>query len=119
MPDDVRVPYRPEVHIEPPREPVRGFTATNTSGLTAPELVALNRALERLMAAGLSEHDAKLAIDAAVRDWLKPKEAAKTDVERLLAWRWDRTSVLEPGRSLVRSRYVPVSRCTRLISADR
>ena len=87
MPDDLRLPFRPKVTIEP-RQPEReGFTATNTSGVTGPELAALNRALERLIAEGLSEREAKLAIDAAVREWLQPKDAAEADVERLLAWR--------------------------------
>ena len=66
MPDDVRVPYRPEVRLEVSREKPRGFTAGNTSGLSAPELEALNRALGRLMASGLSEAAAKVALDVAV-----------------------------------------------------
>ena len=86
MPDDVRVPYRPAVHLEA-RERPRGFTAGNTSGLSATELEALNRALDRLMASGLSEPDAKVALDAAVRTWLEPGKAGEADVERLLAWR--------------------------------
>ena len=83
MPDDVRVPYRPAVHLEA-RERPRGFTAGNTSGLSAPELEALNRALVRLMAAGVSEAEAKVALDAAVREWLEPKDAGEADVDRLL-----------------------------------
>ena len=64
-----------------------GFTPTNTSGLNSRELAALNRALERLVAAGLVEAEAKLAIDAAVRQWLEPRDAADADVLRLLEWR--------------------------------
>ena len=60
---------------------------TNTSGVNGRELAALNRALRRLMDAGLTEHEAKLAIDAAVGEWLEPKDAGEADVERLLAWR--------------------------------
>ena len=63
------------------------FSPTNTSGLTGSELAALNRALARLTATGLSEYDAKVAIDAAVRVWLRPADAGDADVERLLAWR--------------------------------
>ena len=83
MPDDVRVPYRPEVRLGAPRKKPRGFTAGNTSGLSVPELEALNRALGRLMASGLSEADAKFALDAAVRSWLEPKDAGEVDVDRL------------------------------------
>ena len=82
MPDDVRVPYRPAVHLEA-REKQRGFTAGNTSGLSMPELEALNRALGRLMAAGLTEAKAKVALDAAVRSWLEPKDAGEADLARL------------------------------------
>ena len=87
MPDDVRVPYRPVVRLEVSREKPRGFTAGNTSGLSAPELEALNRALGRLMASGLSEAAAKVALDVAVRTWLEPGKAGEADIERLLAWR--------------------------------
>ena len=86
-PDGPRESFRPEPRIEPGRPPEVGFTTGNTSGLTSRELVALNRALGRLMSAGLDEHEAKLAIDAAVRDWLRPKDAGEADIERLLAWR--------------------------------
>ena len=67
---------------------VTGCTSfpTTTPDMTI-RLIALNRALERLMAADLSERKGKLAIDAAVREWLKPKDAGEADVERLLAWR--------------------------------
>ena len=84
MPDDVRIQYRPDVRLEPTRAPVRGFAASNTSGLSSRELTALNRALERLMATNLDERAAKLAIDAAVREWLRPKDAGEADVDRLL-----------------------------------
>ena len=87
MPDGPRLPFRPKVTIEPRKLEPEGFTETNTSGVDARELVALNRALERLMAEGLSEREAKLAIDAAVREWLQPKDAGEADLERLLAWR--------------------------------
>ena len=87
MPDDVRVPYRPEVRLEVPREKPRGFTARNTSGLSAREIAALNCALDRLMASGLTEAEAKVALDAAVRSWLEPKDAGEADVVRLLARR--------------------------------
>ena len=83
MPDDVREPFRPVLQREPVRVPDKGFTTGNTSGLTASELVAL----DRLMASGLGEHAAKLALDAAVREWLRPRDAAEADLERLLAWR--------------------------------
>ena len=36
------------------------------------------------MATGLDERAAKLAIDAAVRRWLRPKDAGEADVDRLL-----------------------------------
>ena len=87
MPDGPRESYRPTVRVEPARLAEEGFTTTNTSGVDSRELAALNRALERLMDAGLTEHDAKIAIDAAVRQWLEPKDAGDADVERLLAWR--------------------------------
>ena len=86
MPDEPRVPYRPAAYAVPAPIDEKGFTARNTSGVSEPELVQLNCALGRLMAAGLSEHEAKLAIDAAVREWLEPKDAGGADLERLLAW---------------------------------
>ena len=87
MPDGPREPFRPTVRIEPTKPAQNGFTPTNTSGVDARELVALNRALRRLMDAGLTEREAKLAIDAAVREWLEPKDAGGADLERLMAWR--------------------------------
>ena len=61
-----------------------GFTAGNTSGLNGRDLAALNRALMRLMEAGLSEWDAKVRLDQAVRVWLAPIDADTTDLHRLL-----------------------------------
>ena len=87
MPDDVRVPYQPDVRLEAPRERPRGFTAANTSGLSSHELAALNRTLERLTSSGLSEPEAKLALDAAVRQWLACSDAGDADLQRLLAGR--------------------------------
>ncbi len=87
MPDGSRERFRPTPQIEPASRDADGFTPTNTSGVNRRELAALNRALERLVAAGLTEAEAKLAIDAAVRQWLVPRDAADADVERLLAWR--------------------------------
>ena len=87
MPDGPRESFRPTVRVEPARTVQEGFTDTNTSGVDSRELVALNRALRRLMDAGLTEREAKLAIDAALRQWLEPKDAGEADVERLLAWR--------------------------------
>ena len=87
MPDGPRESFRPTVRIEPTPPEQEGFNAVNTSGVTGREIDALNRALRRLTDAGLTEHEAKLAIDAAVRQWLEPKNAGKADVERLLAWR--------------------------------
>ncbi len=87
MPDGPREPFRPTVRIEPCRSEPEGFTATNTSGVDHRELIALDRALRRLMDAGLTEREAKLAIDAAVRQGLEPKDAGEADVDRLLAWR--------------------------------
>ena len=87
MPDGPRESFRPIVRLEPKPPEQEGFNAANTSGVNGRELTALNRALRRLMDAGLSEHEAKLAIDAAVREWLKPKDAGAADLERLLAWR--------------------------------
>ena len=86
-PDEPRVAYRPRPVLAPRIAPERGFTRTNTSGLTAAALAALNGALHRLMEAGLAEQEAKLALDAAVRGWLRPEDAADADLERLLAWR--------------------------------
>ena len=87
MPDGPRESFRPVVRIEPSQPMLEGFTATNTSGVDSRELTALNRALHRLMDAGLTEREAKLAIDAAVRQGLEPKDAGEADVDRLLAWR--------------------------------
>ena len=84
MPDGVREKFVPVVHVEPRLEPQRGFTAGNTSGLDGRELAALNRALDRLMEAGLSEWDAKVRLDQAVRVWLAPIDADTTDLHRLL-----------------------------------
>ena len=39
------------------------FTTSNTSGVTAAELVALNQLLDRLTGAGLDSYRAKIAID--------------------------------------------------------
>ena len=87
MPDDPRLPFRPIVRVGSPPETEAGFTAGNTSGLNRSELAALNSALRRLMARGLSDYEAKLALHAAVGDWLEPDNAADADIERLLAWR--------------------------------
>ena len=43
------------------------------------------RKISRMRSGGSVE--AKLAIDAAVREWLEPKDAGDAGVERLLAWR--------------------------------
>ena len=64
-----------------------GFTTSNTSGVNAAELVALNRLLDRVTGAGLDPYWAKIAIDAACRDWLEPADAAGADLERVLARR--------------------------------
>ena len=87
MPDGPRERFEPTVRLDPVRQPDPGFTAGNTSGLVATELAALNVALDRLMAHGLTEHEAKLALHAAVGEWLEPKDAGDADLERLLAWR--------------------------------
>ena len=84
MPDGPREKFVPVVHVEPHREPQRGFTAGNTSGLDGHELASLNRALDRLMEAGLSEWDAKVRLDQAVRVWLAPRDAGAADLDRLL-----------------------------------
>ena len=76
--------FRRNLRIEPPPARPVGFTAGSTSGLLARELVAPNRLLERLMANGMSEHEAKVAIDAAVRTWLEPGSAGETDPKRLI-----------------------------------
>ena len=86
-PDEPRVVYRPRPVLASRTAPERGFTLNNTSGLTTAALAALNGALHRLMDTGLAEHEAKLALDAAVRGWLRPEDAADADLERLLAWR--------------------------------
>ena len=85
MPDGPRERFQPVIRSVPRPEPQPGFTAGNTSGLNRRELAALNRALDRLMAAGLSERDAKLKLDAAVRVWLAPIDAGSEDLDRLLA----------------------------------
>ncbi len=77
----------PKIRDEPIREVDPGFTSRNTSGLNATELVALDRALGRLMSTGLSEYEAKRALHVAVAEWLQPSEAAEAALERLLAWR--------------------------------
>ena len=87
MPDGPRERFEPTVRLDPVRQPDPGFTAGNTSGLVAVELAALNAALRRLMARGLTEHEAKLALHAAISDWLEPKDAGEADAERLMAWR--------------------------------
>ena len=87
MPDDPRAPFRPVVRVDPPHEPEPGFTPATTSGLTDAELVALDAALRRLTATGLSLYEAKRALDAAVREWLDPRDAADAELDRLLAWR--------------------------------
>ena len=87
MPDEPRLRFEPTLRLQPYAEPEPGFTPRNTSGLDGRELVALNRALGRLITRGLTEREAKLALHAAVADWLQPRDAADADVERLLAWR--------------------------------
>ena len=47
-------------------------------------------ALRRLIGRGLGEYEAKQALLHAVAEWLEPKDAAETDIERLL--------MLAPGR---------------------
>lgn len=83
-PDGPREKFVPEARAVPRPEPQAAFTAGNTSGLNRRELAALNRALDRLMAAGLAERDAKLKLDAAVRVWLAPIDAGGEDLARLL-----------------------------------
>ena len=87
MPDGPREKFEPKVELQPIRAPEVGFTASNTSGLNAAELVALNRALGRLMSHGLTEREAKLKLYTAVAHWLEPKNAADADLDRLLEWR--------------------------------
>ena len=87
MPDGPREKFEPRVELQPLPKSEVGFTATNTSGQDARELVALNRALGRLMSGGLTEWEAKLKLHAAVADWLEPKDAATADLDRLLGWR--------------------------------
>ena len=84
MSDRVREKFVPVVHLKPRLESQRGFTASNTSELDDRELVSLNRALDRLMEAGLSEWNAKVRLDQAVRVWLAPIDASITDLDRLL-----------------------------------
>ncbi len=64
-----------------------GFTSANTSGLDGTQIASLNVALARLIDAGLTEREAKLRIDAAMRMWLQPENATDAELERLLAWR--------------------------------
>lgn len=66
-PDGPRERFVPKIVLAPRRELASGFTASNTSGLGPTELAALNTALDRLKAAGLTERDAKLRLDGAVR----------------------------------------------------
>ena len=54
------------------------------SGLDGHELAALNRGLDRLMKAGLSEWDARVRLDQAVRVWLAPRDAGTVELDRLL-----------------------------------
>ena len=82
-----RPSFRPAIRVDPPILPPSGFTSANTSGLDGMQLAALNVALARLIDAGLTEHQGKLALDAAVRIWLAPEDAADAEIERLLAWR--------------------------------
>ena len=84
MPDGARERFVPVVHVEPRAEPQRGFTPGNTSGLNGRELAALNLALDRLVEAGLSEWDAKVRLDQAVRVWLAPRDAGTMELDRLL-----------------------------------
>ncbi len=87
MPDGPRERFEPKVELQPIPSPDSGFTTSNTSGLTAPNLIALNCALNRLMSIGLSEYEAKKTLHAAVTEWLEPRDAAAADLDRLLAWR--------------------------------
>ena len=87
MPDGPRERFEPKLELQPVAEPEVGFTPNNTSGLSAAELVALNRALGRLMTHGLTEREAKLKLYTAVAHWLEPRDAADADVDRLLGWR--------------------------------
>ena len=68
--------FRAVVRIVPRPEP--------PSGLSNAELAALNRALDRLMRAGLPEHAAKMKLDGAVRTWLQPNDAGIADFDQLL-----------------------------------
>ena len=68
MPDGPHERFEPKVNIQPLRVPERGFTAANTSGLDTAD----HAALSRLMAAGLSEYEAKRLLHIAVADWLEP-----------------------------------------------
>ena len=72
------------VRLEPRRPEPEGFTAQNTSGFGPADLAALNRALGRLVAAGPTEHEGKVALDVAVRRGLEPIEAGEASVEWLL-----------------------------------
>lgn len=86
MPEQ-QMPFQPPIHLAPPRDAPSGFTLANTLGLDGTQLAALNVALARLIDAGLTEYQGKLALDAAVRIWLAPEDAADAELERLLAWR--------------------------------
>ena len=68
MPDSPREQFEPKVHIEPHRPLELSFNRWNTSGLDAADLAALNVALGRLMARGLTECDAKMALHQAVSE---------------------------------------------------
>ena len=57
-----------------------GFTPANTSGLDGTQIAALNVALARLIDAGLTEYQGKLALDAAVRIWLATRDAADAEL---------------------------------------
>ena len=84
MPDGPRGSYRATIRVEPVHLAEKRFLTTNTSGVDRRELTALNRALQRLVAAGLTKHEAKIAVDAAIRQWLESKDASDPDLERLL-----------------------------------
>ena len=84
MPDGPRESFPPTVRNDPVSPQPEGFTAANTSGVSDPELVSLNWALCRIMKTGLSEHEGKLVLDAAVRRGMKPADAGVTDLNWLL-----------------------------------
>ena len=83
MPDGLRERFEPAVGIEPRPTPPTGSIQANTPGLDNRKLAALNRALDQLMRAGLSEHDAKVKLDHAVRAWLEPIDAGTAELDRL------------------------------------